>query len=122
MNRPIYTIAKSEDQFRLQFFKNSSHLLLESCTFDSFKACEKFLDTLRVHLCFQTNFSRCKTSDGLYAFEIRTCWDDLIATSTGFATRQEREEVMLHTFDANKNAVFVHTSIYTTHIPVLKVA
>lgn len=110
--RPIYTIENSEGKFTLHLYSEDSFLILKSKPFDSFKLCEKFLDTLRVHLCFQTNFSRSKNLAGQYGFDIRTCWDDLVASSTWFADRNEREAIMKLAFDANKNAVFVHTSIY----------
>lgn len=111
MKRATYTISKSNEQFKLQLYSANTLLILESKPFDTFRACEKFLDTLRVHLCFQTNFSRAKNRAGQYGFDIRTCWDDLIASSSWFTSRQEREEIMQSTFYANKNAVFVHTSI-----------
>ncbi len=110
MKKSTYTITKRNEQFRLQLYTADALLILESKPFDTFRACQKFLDTLRVHLCFQTNFSRAKNRAGQYGFDIRTCWDDLIASSSWFARRKEREEIMQSTFDANKNAVFVHTS------------
>lgn len=121
MKRPIYTISEVDSKFQLQLFSNNSILILESKPFNSFKECEKFLDTLRVHLCFQTNFSRSKNISGQFGFEIRTCWDDLIANSSWFSSRSEREEAMNTAFNANKNAVFVHTSIYRK-TPLLEVA
>ncbi|PCJ63944.1 MAG: hypothetical protein COA58_15040 [Bacteroidetes bacterium] len=124
MKRPIYTISQEQSKFSLQLFDEKENLILTGKGFTTFKECEKFLATLRVHLCFQTNFSRSKNMNGQYGFEIRTCWDDLIATSSWFADRQEREEAMQQAFSANKDAVFVHTSIYqkTQSLELLEVA
>ena len=113
MKRPIYTIKNEQSKFHLQLFDEKENLILTGKGFDTFRECEKFLATLRVHLCFQTNFSRSKNMGGQYGFEIRTCWDDLISTSSWFATRQERENAMAKAFEANKNAVFIHTSIHS---------
>ena len=112
MKRPIYTITENASEYRLQLFNSDAILILESKTFDTYRACEKFLDTLRVHLRFQTNFSRAKNMTGQYGFDIRTCWDDLIASSAWFSTREEREFIMEGVFAANTDAVFVHTSIF----------
>ena len=61
---------------------------------------------------FQTNFCRSKNLTGQYGFEVRTCWDELIATSTWFATMEERADAMYSAFDCNTNAIFVHTNLY----------
>lgn len=114
MKRPIYTIHQENSTFLLQLFDEKENLILTGKAFNTFKECEKFLATLRVHLCFQTNFSRSKNTSGQYGFEIRTCWDDLIASSSWYANRQEREDAMQQAFALNKDANFVHTSIYQT--------
>lgn len=112
MKRSIYTIAENNGQFILQLFDEKENLILTSKSFESFALCQKFLATLRLHLCFQTNFSRSKNISGQFGYEIRTCWDELIGSSTWFASRQEREESMHTAFRLNKDAVFVHTSMY----------
>jgi hypothetical protein len=112
MKRPIYTITQEQLKFHLQLFDEKENLILTGKGFDTFRECEKFLATLRVHLCFQTNFSRSKNMGGQYGFEIRTCWDDLISTSSWFANRPEREDAMEAAFKANKDAIFIHTNIH----------
>ncbi|MDB4107564.1 hypothetical protein N8368_02765 [Bacteroidia bacterium] len=112
MKRPTYTISEIDSQFRLQLFVEDASLILESKCFNTFRECEKFLATLKVHLCFQTNFCRSKNDGGQYGFEIRTCWDDLIAQSSWFADRIEREDAMNLAFTANKTAEFIHTSVF----------
>lgn len=112
MKRPTFYIQESNAQFRLQMQDENELLLLSSKSFDTHRECEKFVDTLRVHMRFQINFSRSKNMAGQYGFEVRTCWDDLIATSAWFSSREDREAAMQSAFDANTNAVFVHTSMY----------
>lgn len=111
MKRPTVYIQEINSLFRLQMHDGNEFLLLQSKSFGTPRECEKFVDVLRVHMRFQTNFTRCKNMAGHYGFEVRTCWDDLIATSVWFANREEREAAMQRTFDANTLAVFVHTSI-----------
>lgn len=113
MTRPTVYIQKFDSLFRLQMHDVNQFLLLQSKSFETARECENFVDVLRVHMRFQTNFSRCKNMAGHYGFEVRTCWDDLIATSAWFANREEREAAMQRTFDANTLAVFVHTSMHT---------
>ncbi len=111
MKRPTVYIQEINSLFRLQMHDGNEFLLLQSKSFETPRECEKFVDVLRVHMRFQTNFTRCKNMAGHYGFEVRTCWDDLIATSVWFANREEREVAMQRTFDANTLAVFVQTSI-----------
>ncbi|MFT4597984.1 MAG: hypothetical protein ACI95K_000802 [Lentimonas sp.] len=118
MKRSIYTITEKNDQFFLQLFDEKENLILKSKSFETFQLCEKFLATLRLHLCFQTNFSRSKNMSGQFGFEIRTCWDELIGSSMWFASRQEREDAMQLAFHLNKDAVFVHTSMYQKAPPL----
>ena len=112
MKSSIFTIIEKDHEFKLQLFDVNENLLLTSKGFSSFNKCQDFMATLRVHLCFQTNFSRCKNMSAEYGFEIRTCWDDLIASSEWFASREERSLAMEAVFRANKNAVFVHSNIF----------
>jgi len=116
MNRPTFYIQKNNTQYALQLHDAQDNLLLSSKFFADFRRCEKFLDELRVHMCFQTNFSRCKNQQGLFGFEIRTCWDDLVASSIWFTSRKERETAMQVTFQANKNAIFIHTRMHKTRV------
>lgn len=112
MNKPTYHIERKNEQYTIQLHDQKHLFILESTVFSDFRTCEKFLDGLRIHMCFQTNFSRCKNDSGLFGFEIRTCWDDLIATSAWFADRNEREDAMQRAFQSNKNAIFIHTQMY----------
>ncbi|MBT8326093.1 MAG: hypothetical protein KJP21_00130 [Bacteroidia bacterium] len=108
MKKPTYTIIEHEDGFNLRLLNENDELILGSTNYTTFKECEKFLATLKVHMCFQTNFCRTKNAKGKFGFEIRTCWDDLIAISNQYETRNEREEAMLEAFDSNKKAVFIY--------------
>lgn len=116
MKKSIYTIIENEALFMLNLKSEEDQLILSSKSFNSFRECEKFLDTLRVHMCFQTNFCRSKNAEGMFGFEIRTCWDDLIAQSKWFSSRADREEAMRLAFDGNKSAVFMHTPMYPSNI------
>ncbi len=124
MKKSTYVIRKKEEKYSLQLFNENKIFMLESKNFDSYKSCKKFLDILRVHLYFQTNFSRSKNRAGQFGFEIRTCWDELIASSSWFSSREERESFMSATFKCSKNAVLEDTpSIYSTKIlPLQEVA
>jgi hypothetical protein len=113
MKRPIYTIEERDANFHLELYDPSVNLLLTSKSFTTFKECQKFVDVLRLHMRFQTNYVRSKNDTGQYGFEIRTCWDELIAVSTWFATLEERADAMLTAYDCNEIAAFVHTNIYT---------
>jgi hypothetical protein len=108
MNRPGFYIQESKAQFVLKMQDENELLLLSSNTFTTFLECEKFVDILRMHMRFQTNFSRSKSIGGQYGFEVRTCWDDLIAKSAWFNTRQDREAAMQAAYLANTYAVLLH--------------
>lgn len=110
--KSIYTIESRDNEYFLQLYSSEGFLIIESQPFKSFKLCQKYLDTLRVHLCFQTNFSRTKNLTGQYGFDIRTCWDDKVASSGWYADRAEREKAMNLAFDSNKKAVFMHSNKY----------
>ncbi|MFB1004723.1 MAG: hypothetical protein QMC70_11375 [Bacteroidia bacterium] len=112
MKRPTFYIQESKAQFLLKMQDENELLLLSSKTFNTALECEKFVDILRVHMRFQTNFSRSKNRAGQYGFEVRTCWDDLIAKSAWFNTRQDREAAMQAAYDANTHAVFLHTDMH----------
>ncbi len=105
MKKPIYNITRSDSMFQLQLFDNYKNIVLTSKTFNTYQECSVFFDTLRVQMRFQTNFFRSKSKDGLFGFEIRTCWDELIASSSWFATRDERASAMQKTFDTNRMAI-----------------
>ncbi len=107
MKRPTFYIQESKAQFLLKMQDENELLLLSSKKFNTALECKKFVDILRVHMRFQTNFSRSKNIVGQYGFEIRTCWDDLIAKSAWYNTRQDREVAMQTAFDTNKHAVLV---------------
>ncbi|MBT6236624.1 MAG: hypothetical protein HOI49_11120 [Bacteroidetes bacterium] len=111
MKRPIFYIQENNAKFHVKMHDQNDLLLLVSKSFETYRECEKFVDILRVHMRFQTNFSRRKNIAGQYGFEIRTCWDDLIATSAWFNSRQDREDAMQAAFDANTDAVFVHKTM-----------
>ncbi len=108
MKRPSFTINQNNFGFELALLNSDQFLVLKSKKFPNYKSCEKFLATLKVHMCFHANFCRTKNISGNYGFEIRTCWDELIATSIQYASRELREEAMQEAFAANKNAIFVH--------------
>ena len=105
MKRPTFYIQESKAQYLLKMQDENELLLLSSKTFNTAIECEKFVDILRVHMRFQTNFSRSKNMAGQYGFEVRTCWDDLIAKSAWFNTRQDREAAMQSAYIANTHAV-----------------
>lgn len=108
MNRPSFTIQPQELGFSMLLIDPRGEEMLRSKKFPSYSTCEKFLSDLKVHMCFHSNFYRTKSPGGSYGFEIRTCWDELIATSRSFETREEREAAMQLTFKINKHAVFMH--------------
>ncbi len=113
MNRSTFIIEEQNEKFTIELYSKNDFLLVRSKPFDSYKECEKFIDTLKVHMCFQTNFCRSKNRAGQYGFEIRTCWDDLIGTSLWFQTRTGREEAMEETFLANKDAVHIGKKMHS---------
>ena len=117
MMKPTFQITKNKSRYTLQMYDEGEHFILESKAFYDFKSCLDFLDRLRVHMCFQTNFSRCKNNQGLFGFEIRTCWDDLIASSGWYISREKREYAMNKAFQCNKEAIFIHTNIQTKRTP-----
>lgn len=72
----------------------------------------KYLQSLKTHLFFSSNYYRVKSSKGTYAFEIRTCWDELLAQSIFFETREQREMAMKDIFEANKVAELREVALY----------
>jgi hypothetical protein len=123
MKRPIYTIEEHRSTFRLELYDREVNLLLISKSFTAFRDCQKFVDILRLHMHFQTNYVKTKNDTGQYGFEVRTCWDELIATSTWFATMEERADGMQNAFASNTDAIFVHTNLYTeVPMPLVNVA
>ena len=112
MNRSSFIIEKGNGNFNLELYSADNYLLVRSKPFTTLRECEKFIDTLKVHMCFQTNFCRSKSRLGQYGFEIRTCWDELIGCSLWFQTREDRELAMQQAFVANKDAVFVDKKMY----------
>ena len=58
--KPLFQIEKNNSSYKLQMFDENEHFILESKAFKDYKSCLEFLDRLRIHMCFQTNFSRCK--------------------------------------------------------------
>jgi hypothetical protein len=124
MNRSTFIIDKSTSSFNIELFSAEDFLLVRSKPFDTLRECEKFIDTLKVHMCFQTNFCRSKNKAGQFGFEIRTCWDELIGCSLWFQTREGRELAMEQAFLANKSAVYVEKKIYlsTPHVALQGVA
>lgn len=112
MKRAIFYISESSSKFHLCMKNEHQLVLLRGKEFDTERECEKFVDILRLHMRFQTNFNRTKNMSGRFGFQIRTCWDDLIAESLWYNTREDREAAMQEAFDANADAVFAHTSMY----------
>jgi hypothetical protein len=112
MNRPSFIITKSNGNFNLELYSADDFLMARSKPFATLRECEKFIDILKVHMCFQTNFCRSKNRVGQYGFEIRTCWDELIGCSLWFQTREDRELAMQQTFVANKDAVYVDKKVF----------
>ena len=113
MKRPIYTIEERGSTFHLELYDQEVNLLVTSKSFSTFKECHQFLDTLRLHKHFQTNYVKTKNDTGQYGFEVRTCWDELIASSTWFASIEERSDGLQAAFACNTSAVFVNTNMYT---------
>lgn len=112
MKRATFYISSVKSKFQL-CMKNEHHLvLLKGKELDTERACEKFVDILRLHMRFQTNFNRTKNMSGRFGFQIRTCWDDLIAESLWYNTREDREAAMQEAFDANADAIFVHQQMH----------
>ena len=112
MNRSSFIIENSNGNFNLELYSADDFLMVRSKQFSTLHECEKFIDILKVHMCFQTNFCRSKNRSGQYGFEIRTCWDELIGCSLWFQTREDRELAMQQAFVANKDAVFVDKKVY----------
>lgn len=117
MKKPTFRIQEENSAYTIQMYDDKSHFVLDSKEFTNYKSCLEFIDRLRVHMCFQTNFSRCKNDQGLFGFEIRTCWDDLIASSAWYISREKREDAMNKAFQCNKEAIFIHTNIHTKKTP-----
>ena len=111
MKKPTFRIQEENSAYTIQMYDDKNHFLLESKEFTNYESCQEFIDRLRVHMCFQTNFSRCKNDQGLFGFEIRTCWDDLIASSAWYISREKREKAMNIAFQCNKEAIFIHTML-----------
>jgi hypothetical protein len=112
MKKPTFRIQEENSAYTIQMYNDKNHFLLESKEFTNYKSCQEFIDRLRVHMCFQTNFSRCKNDQDLFGFEIRTCWDDLIASSAWYISREKRERAMNIAFQCNKEAIFIHTPLH----------
>ena len=112
MNRSSFIIENSNGNFNLELYSADDFLMVRSKQFSTLHECEKFIDILKVHMCFQTNFCRNKNRSGQYGFEIRTSWDELIGCSLWFQTREDRELAMQQAFVANKDAVFVDKKVY----------
>ena len=112
MKKPTFRIQEENSAYTIQMYDDKNHFLLESKEFTNYKSCQEFIDRLRVHMCFQTNFSRCKNDQNLFGFEIRTCWDDLIASSAWYISREKREKAMNIAFQCNKEAIFIHTTLH----------
>ena len=112
MKKPTFRIQEENSAYTIQMYDDKNHFVLESKEFTNYKSCQEFIDRLRVHMCFQTNFSRCKNDQDLFGFEIRTCWDDLIASSAWYISREKRERAMNIAFQCNKEAIFIHTPLH----------
>jgi hypothetical protein len=112
MNRSSFIIDNSNGNFNLELYSADDFLVIRSKPFATRLECEKFMDILKVHMCFQTNFCRSKNRTGQYGFEIRTCWDELIGCSLWFQTREDRELGMQQAFVANKDAVYIDKKVY----------
>ena len=112
MKKPTFRIQEENSAYSIQMYDAKSHFVLESKEFTNYESCQEFIDRLRVHMCFQTNFSRCKNDQDLFGFEIRTCWDDLIASSAWYISREKRERAMNIAFQCNKEAIFIHTPLH----------
>ena len=112
MKRATFYITNHQGKFQLGMKSKQQLVLLQGKCFDTERECEKFIDILRLHMRFQTNFNRTKSRNGRYGFQIRTCWDDLIAESLWYNNRADREAAMQEAFDANSDAVFTHTTMY----------
>ncbi len=106
MNKPFYTITENDNRFCLELFDRNCNLIIASKAFERYKDCYEFLDRVKLHMCFQTNFCRKRFDNGCFGFEVRTCWDDLVAESKQYLTRQEREDGMLDALNASKNAQY----------------
>lgn len=106
MNKAYYTISNQDLIFRLELYSEDGDLLLRTKKFPTYKSCSKFLQSLKVHLCFQVNFLRTKMGDA-YNFQIRTCWDELIAEGESQPYFSLREEAMQKVVAASKEAVFL---------------
>jgi uncharacterized protein YegP (UPF0339 family) len=121
MKRPTFTINQNNFGYEISLLDPNKEIMLTSKKHPNYKSCEKFLATLKVHMCFHSNFCRTKNMVGKYGFEVRTCWDELIATSRMFNSREEREDGMQDVFKANKDAIFTHTSIQAPEKTTLQI-
>lgn len=104
MSSPFFYVQKSQIGFSINLTNFSGETVLIGKSVDSKYDFNKCLQALKTHLCFNSNYCRTRSADGYYSFEIRTCWDELIAQSILFESRDSRESTMHEVFSANKVA------------------
>jgi hypothetical protein len=104
MSNAFFYLERTELGFRINLTNFNGQTILLGKEVEAKHDYKKNLQSLKTHLCFQTNYSRVRNLDDSYAFEVRTCWDELIGESISFATRLERDNAMDEIFSSNKVA------------------
>ena len=104
MNNAFFYLQHTTEQFSVNLTNFLGETILLGREIDKKFDYRKQLQALKTHLCFHSNYHKTKSCKGFYGFEIRTCWDELIAQSIFFETREERDNAMNEVFQANKVA------------------
>lgn len=107
MNTPFYSIEKLTNGYQIELCVERGFPLLTSKQFNSLEEAQDLLQQIRLHVNIQTNINRKTYNDGTFGFEVRTCWDDLLAVSQTYYSRNDREEAMIKTLELSKKARFV---------------
>jgi hypothetical protein len=107
MYTPVYSIQKSTKGYQIELCLERGNPLLTSKPFSSLAGAQDLLQQIRLHVNIQTNFNRKTYEDGAFGFEVRTCWDDLLAVSQRYYTRKDREDAMIRTLELSRKAQFV---------------
>jgi len=104
MNNAFFYIEQADSNFKINLTNFNGQTILIGKEMDSKFGYKKYFQSMKTHLCFQTNYNRIRNLDGTFGFEVRTCWDELIGESISFTTRDERDAAMTEIFNSNKVA------------------
>ena len=102
----VYTISQDYKGYVVTFITKEGDALLNSLPFECINKAPDVIQKVKLHICFQSNFVRKTYGLNAFGFEVRTCWDDLVAESIIFNTRQEIEEAMYDAQNASKKAQY----------------